>query len=85
MSYPYSEEAIAKALKVEFGSDSPVIPESFKLTSSEGEFGGKIEGTYEFKTEDGQKYQITTEGNQIVIPYRFPINRMSRINSIRKI
>ena len=83
--YPHTEEGLAKALKEECDTDSPVIPESFKQTSCKGELGGNIEGTYEFKTEDGQRYQITTEGDQVLIPHSLPINRMSRITSIKKI
>lgn len=68
-SYPFTEQGIAQALKEVCNTESPVIPESFCLTRFEGELGGKVEGTYELKTQDGNKYNIIANGREYLVPY----------------
>ena len=83
-SYPYTEEGLSQALKEICNSDSKVNPESFSMISSHGKLGGEVEKTYEFKTEDGCKYELTAKGEQIVEPFRVD-SQMYQITEIKKI
>ena len=84
-TYPYSKEGVSRALREIYNSDSPVIPETFHMIQTEGDYGGEITITYEFKTEDGCKYTLIAMGTQYVELFVPLTVRANRIISIKKI
>ena len=60
--YPYTKEGIAQCLKETCNTESPVSAESFSFIEAKAKSENKIEGVYQFKTEDGASYKIVFEG-----------------------
>ena len=60
--YPYTKKGFAECLKETCNTESPVVAESFSFIEARAKSEGKIEGVYQFKTEDGSSYRVTFEG-----------------------
>lgn len=60
--YPYTRKGFAECLKETCNTESPVVAESFLFIEASAKPEGKIEGVYQFKTQDDNSYRVVFEG-----------------------